>query len=108
MALEGLDHRVGVLRTREQEDRRALLGHLGAPLVDESVVEMGLLPGVAGAAHGGAPDEPDGESGRTEEHARYGTGQGALGRALADYDVRLVIQIEVAAGERAADHDPVV
>ena len=44
---------------------------------------------------------------RAEERSCDGAGEGALGGALAD-DVSLVVQVEVAARERAAHHDPVV
>ena len=65
------------------------------------------MVGLADAAGCGAADQPDREPRRAEQHPGDGAGQRALGGALADHVAR-VVDVHVAPGERAADHDPVV
>ena len=63
--------------------------------------------GFAQPARHTAADDPDSEPGGAEEDPGDGAGQGSLGGPLADH-VALLVQIDVAAGERTAHDDPVV
>ena len=56
------DHGVDVLRRGQQEQRRGLLRHLGAELVQERVVQVRRALGLAQSARGGAGDEADREA----------------------------------------------
>ena len=104
-ALEGGRHGVDVVGRREQQDGRGALGHVGPDLVEERIVELGHS-GLRHAAGDPAADDPDREPGRPEEHAGDRAGQGALRGLLADR-VELVVDVDVAAGERAAHHEAV-
>src|SRR5690349_20015302 len=106
-AREGGHHLVDVLGFREQQHGGGLDGNLPADLVDEGVVEMGGVLGVAEAARGAAGHQPDGDPRGSEEDAGGGAGHRPLRGAPAD-DVTALVQVDVATGERAAHHDPVV
>ena len=68
---------------------------------------MGDVPGFAQSTRARPADDPDGEPHRPEEDPDHGAGQGSFGGPLADH-VALVVHVDVAAGERAPDHDAVV
>ena len=70
-------------------------------------MQMRRVLGLAQPARGAAGDEPDGQPGRAEEEADHGAGQGALGGALADH-VAALVDVDVAARERAPHHDAIV
>jgi hypothetical protein len=83
-AVERVDHRIDVLRAREQQHRRRLLGDLGADVVDEGVVQVRGVVGLAQPPCSASGHEAGGEPGRAEERARDGAGERALRGALAD------------------------
>ena len=107
VAFERGDHGVDVLRAGEQEQGRGLGGNLGADLVQERVVQVRRVIGLAHPARDAAGDEPDRQPGRTEQDADHGTGQGALAGSLADH-VPALVDVDVAARERAPHHDAIV
>ena len=68
---------------------------------------MGDVPGFAQPTRARSTDDPDGEPHRPEEQPDDGAGQGSFGGSPADH-VALIVQVDVAARERAPHHDAVV
>ena len=68
-AVERGDHRVGVLRAREEQHRQRLLGDLGADVVDQGVVQVRGVVGLRQPARRASGDETGGEPGGAEERS---------------------------------------
>ena len=104
---EGRDHGVDVLGAREQQQRRRALGNLRAHLVEEGVMEMRSALGFAQPARGRTADDSHRESRGAEEQPGHGAGQRPFGGPFADH-VAALVDVDVAARERAAHDDPVM
>src|SRR5690349_4430034 len=104
--LERADHRIDVLGTGEEHHRGGSLRYLAADLVKERAPK--LRTGVLGGdAPGHAPcDYSRREPGRTEKRPGRGPRRRALSHLLPD-ELLLVVGIDVATRNRAANHDAV-